>query len=77
MNPLFAKGITGTGADDRGDLKTSAFCTAVRIGLPSKRPLDFRNMAETLASQNPAPPSGVNNCVAPGPQYPDEIEGDC
>ncbi len=65
LNPLFAKGITGTGQTivviEDTDLYSQADWTTFRsvFGLS-------QYTSGSLTSQYPAPPSGPNNCTAPG-----------
>jgi subtilase family serine protease len=64
FNPLFAKGITGTGQSvvviEDTDIYSRADWTAFR------NTFGLAQYGGTLTSQHPPAPSGSNNCAAPG-----------
>ncbi len=65
FNPLFAKGITGTGQTIAVIEDTDVFSRADWVTFRSTFGLAVYTSG-TLASAHPAPPSGVNNCGLPG-----------
>jgi subtilase family serine protease len=71
FNPLFAKGITGTGQTIAVIEDTDVFSRADWVTFRSA--FGLSQYAGTLASAHPAPPSGVNNCGLPGVN-PDDVE---
>ncbi len=65
FNPLFAKGITGTGQTIAVIEDTDLFSRADWVTFRSTFGLS-QYTAGTLTKLNPAPASGVNNCSDPG-----------
>jgi subtilase family serine protease len=64
FNPLFAKGITGSGQTVTVIEDTDLYSRADWVTFRST--FGLAQYGGTLNSQHPAPPSGSNNCAAPG-----------